>query len=245
MMIIAFLISAAAAAQEFISLFIYRQAFDNANRDYVLMSSNKQYFIIYGYAALLFVFSFLALLVFFAGAGKKTTGAKEGVLLMFASLATAVAPAANLVIFINEDVIGEAEKHGHGAQFRAWNEAVVFLAPVVICLFIFLAGLGLVIKVKASKTVAPILAEPKPVPQPVVQAQPMQAQPVPQPVVSEPAPQVVAASAPVIEEAVPVTEAPEAVIEEVKPVENVCKNCGETLPVGTKFCRNCGAKQGE
>lgn len=251
MMIIAFLISAAAAAQEFISFFIYDKTFSGENKlKYVLLKESMEYFEIYGFSAMLFVFSFLALLVFFAGAGKKTTGYKEGVLLMSASVAAAVAPTANFLIYADTGRL-DADNYGQGDLFRNWNTAVTYLAPAVVCLFLFLAGLGLVIKVKASKTVAVIPAEPKPAPQPV-QAQPVPVQPAPQPiqeqpVVSEPAQQAVAASAPVMEEAaVPaLEEASEAVIEEVKPVGNVCKNCGEALPEGAKFCRSCGAKQGE
>lgn len=255
MMILAFLCSAYGAAQEFIMHFVYEKAFSSDNLvDYVLLN-NKGFFDVYGTAVFMFVFTFLVMFVLIGGVGKKTTGTKEGVLLVVTGIAAAVTPAAKTILFLLDGKLSDTKSDGE--LFRAVNELVCYALPVFVSLLVILSGLGILIKAGASKTTVEVftnkeLSQPvNPVvtPQEVAAAAPVaQAEPVMEevkPVFERPADVTVMAE-PVMEEVMPavepVVEKVEPVIEEA-PKANVCVACGLEIAEGVKFCRHCGAKQ--
>lgn len=245
MMIIAFLISAVCAAQEFISLFIYKKAFENPTYDYVLMEKTSEYFVKYNTACFLFLFTFIAMLTFFAGVGKKTCGYKEGVLVMFAGAAAAVSPIFKFLYLLGSDKFDNISSMSDGEKFRFINEIVSYCAPVLVCFLLVLAGLGLIIKVKASKTIAFIPAE-QPAEAPSAMPAPVEDIPVPQPAPQpkQEVPEVLAASAEVTEPAVAAEEAkPEESVPAEENAVRKCRKCGAELNPGVKFCRYCGEKQ--
>ncbi|MBE6836822.1 MAG: zinc ribbon domain-containing protein [Ruminococcus sp.] len=235
MMVIAFLFSALGVVQEFAMNLVYKYAFKGDNLvDYVLLN-NKDFFDVYGTAVTMFVFTFLVMFTLIGGVGKKTTGTKEGALLVISGIALAVIPVINSLKFILDGGLKGTESDGE--LFRAVNQLVCYGLPVVIALFIILSGLGILIKAGISKTtvevfknttatapvapVAPVVAEVK--------------EELPAPAVEE--------TAPVVEEIEPVIEeTAEPVIEETAEALNVCKACGKEIAEGAKFCRYCGEK---
>lgn len=247
MMVIAFLISAVAAAQEFIAKEIYDNVFENPNRDYVLLENNGSFFDIYGFSAFMFVFTFFAMILYAAGAGKPSVGAKTGILTMFAGLSAMVVPVLNFAVKLDSGIF-DLTGFSDGDIFRRANLMITYLAPGLAAFLVFLAGLGLAIKAGGSKAVV-FTAQTA---QPVTVAQPAKAEPE---IKVIPAESAVPASAPVT----PVIQASdEAVIQspqpevnpqpEVKPASEAqtsadfCPACGTEIRPGTKFCRNCGAK---
>lgn len=235
MMIMAFLFSAASVVQEFVMLMIYKEIYSKSNDklvNYVLLNG-KDFFDVYGTAVFLFVFTFLVMFVFISGVGKKTTGTKEGAIVMITGIAGAVTPAVKTVQFLLD---GGLDKNQYDAQlFRSVNQLVNYALPVFICMLIALSGLGILIKAAASKTSVEVFKNVKtemPVNVPVQENVTVQ---------------------PAVEEATVVSENTEAVAASVpvddrtavqaEPAQNVCKSCNEVLPDGAKFCRSCGAKQ--
>lgn len=242
MMIFAFLFSAAAVMQEFVMTLVYKNAFKGDNKvDYVLLDG-KNFFDVYGNAVTAFVLSFLVMLVVIGGVGKRTTGTKEGVLLIISGVATAITPAVKAVEFLMDNGLSGTESDGE--LFRAVNQLVCYALPAFVSLLVIFAGLGILIKAGASKTTVEVFKNktfkavnnserveaPVEILNNAVEAVPA-------------AEEAVAAVSPVIEETE--TTAEETAKEEktASVTEIICKNCGATLAAGAKFCKNCGEKQ--
>ncbi|MBQ8884216.1 MAG: zinc ribbon domain-containing protein [Oscillospiraceae bacterium] len=249
MMIFAFLFSACAVVQEFVMHLIYEKAFagDDNMVDYVLLNG-KGFFDVYGTAVTMFVFTFLVMFTLIGGVGKKTTGTKEGVLLVITGIAFAVTPAVHSIEFLIDGKLNDTKSDGE--LFRAVNQLVCYGLPAVIGLFIVFSGLGILIKAGASKTTVEVFKN-KAFTAPVATAVEEVKEEIPAPVMEEVAPVVEEVKETVIEEAKPVIEEVKPVVEEVaetveETVEeakaNVCKSCGNELAEGAKFCRHCGAK---
>lgn len=245
MMIFAFLFSACAVVQEFVMHLIYENAFkDNDNLvDYVLLNG-RGFFEVYGTAVTMFVFTFLVMFTLIGGVGKKTTGTKEGVLLVIAGISFAVTPAIRSVEYLLDG--GLKDTNSDGELFRAVNQLVCYGLPAVIGLFIVFSGLGILIKAGASKTTVEVFKN-KAFTAPVATAVEEVKEEIPEPVMEEAAPAVMEVKEtvteevkPVIEETAPVIEEVEETVEEAK--ANLCKSCGNELAEGAKFCRHCGAK---
>lgn len=252
MMIFAFLFSACAVVQEFVMHLIYEKAFsgDDNMVDYVLLNG-KGFFDVYGTAVTMFVFTFLVMFTLIGGVGKKTTGTKEGVLLVITGIAFAVTPAVHSIEFLIDGKLNDTKSDGE--LFRAVNQLVCYGLPAVIGLFIVFSGLGILIKAGASKTTVEVFKN-KAFTAPVATAVEEVKEEIPAPVMEEVAPVVEEVKETVIEEAKPVIEETAPVVEEVKETveevaetveeakSNVCKSCGNELAEGAKFCRHCGAK---
>lgn len=245
MMIFAFLFSSFAVIQEFVMLGVYKMAFGSGDNtvNYVLLNS-KSYLEVYSTAVTLFVFTFLAMFVLFAGTGRRTTGSKEGILLMVMGGVFAIIPTLDTIKYVLD---GNLENtNSDGELFRAINQAVAYGLPAFISLLVVLSGFGILIKVAVSKTTVEVFKNaPKSVsglamPQEI----PMPSQNIPQPAVE-----------PVMEDAVvpamaEVKEIKEETTSDVSvepvivdaPKEIVCKNCGVECAEGAKFCKNCGVE---
>ncbi len=235
MMILAFLFSAAAAAQEFISMLAYKIAFSKDEYRDILIHKTSEFFSVYGTACFLFLFTFFVMLVFIAGAGKKSCGYKEGLIVLFAGISAAVAPLFRFLFLAGSDDFKNMSEMADDELFLFVSEIIVCLAPVLIGLFLALAGLGLVIKVKASGTAATLPEQTAA--QKQADAQKQTAQPT-----AESRQQIPAEAVQAVTE---VLEVPKPAEEEVKAEGGTyrCKNCGGELAVGAKFCRHCGSKQ--
>lgn len=235
MMVLAFLFSAAGVVQEFAMNLVYKNVFKGDNLvDYVLLNG-KGFFEVYGDAVTAFVFTFLVMFALIGGVGKKTTGTKEGVLLICSGVALAVEPACNTIKFLIDGGLKGTESDGE--LFRAVNQLVCYALPVLVALLVILSGLGILIKAVVSKTTVEVFRNNTA----AAPATPEVKEEIPAPVVEEVAPVVEEISAPVAEEVAPAAEEAVAVIEEAS---NVCKACGGEIAEGAKFCRHCGAKLG-
>lgn len=239
MMVLAFLLSAASVVQEFVMLKVYEHFFksDKNIRDFVLLD-NRGFFDVYGTAVFMFVFTFFAMLVLIGGAGKRTTGTKEGVLLVVMGISAAVTPAAKAVDFLLSGALKNTESDGD--LFRAVNELVCYGLPVVISLLIVFAGLGILIKAGASKTSVEVFRN-----QPKKSKTEPKEQAVPQTVESvEETIEAVSEAEPVAVEAVTEELSEEANADDTPAVEQAfCRSCSAEITAGAKFCRSCGAKQ--
>lgn len=243
MMIFAFLFSACGAVQEFAMQFVYDKAFSGADKVNYVLLDGKNYFDVYQNAVTMFLFTFFAMFVLIAGVGRRTTGTKEGALLLFTGISTAVMPSINTVRFFLNG--GLKNLNSDGEMFRAVNQAVNIGLPAVVSLFVILSGLGILIKAGASKTTvevfknAPKSVSPVAMPQEIPQPQQVIPQPVAEPVMEE---AVIPAVAPVIEEEPVVEPVAETVVEPVieEPKAKTCPNCGTEANEGAKFCRSCG-----
>lgn len=245
MMIFAFLFSALAVVQEFGMLAVYKLVFGDGENtvNYVLLNS-KGYLEVYSTALTMFAFTFLAMLVLFAGTGRRTTGSKEGVLLVIMGLTSAIIPTLDTIRYVLDGNLNNTNSDGE--LFRAVNQAVAYGLPAFISFLVILSGLGILIKVAASKTTVEVfknapkavsgLAMPQEIPTP--------AQEIPQPVVEPVMEEAVVPAMATVEEVkedIPQPVEVEPVIQE-KAQENICKNCGVEYIKGAKFCKNCGAE---
>lgn len=261
MVIIAFLLSALSVLQEFIAINVYKSFFDNPTYNYVLTSNKMEFFNVYNSAMVLFVLSFIIMVVFVAGAKKKTIGYKEGVLVAFSSIAIAVPIVLEFIYFLKTITFKSISNMGDGGKFRTYNELISYCVPLLVCLFLLLAGFGLIIKVKSSKAYVQIIDE---TPEPVIN-QPSALNPLEtneQKVFDQ-------AAAPAMahggltdsnnSEMIKTVIKPEksqikqqsddaSVETDIKESQNAvlhnikCSGCGKDLPAGIKFCRYCGVK---
>lgn len=264
MIIIGFLLSAICVSQEFIAMTAYNKLFTNPSYDYVLMRRQSQFFSIYNSAIILFVLSFVIMVMFIAGARRKTTGYKEGVLIAFFGTAIAIPSLFRTLYFLGSSTIKNLSSLSDGDKYRAVNELICYAGPILVCLFIFLAGFGLIIKVKTSKAYAQIIDSPvQPVKQP--NSAPVASQSTilnnsntqsafnkaavptvaPSPVEVSPMTETIISSEPVTVLDVDAdNDTKEEQVIETEPILNniICSKCGKELAAGTKFCRNCGVK---
>ena len=242
MMVLAFLLSAASVVQEFVMLKVYEHFFegDKNIKDFVLLD-NRGFFDVYGTAVFMFVFTFFAMLVLIGGAGKRTTGTKEGVLLVVMGISAAVTPAAKAVDFLLSGALKNTKSDGD--LFRAVNELVCYGLPVVISLLIVFSGLGILIKAGASKTSVEVFRN-----QPKKSKTEPKEQAVAQTVEAvesvEETVEAVSEAEPVAVEAVTEENIEEANSDDTPAVEQAfCRSCSAEITAGAKFCRSCGAKQ--
>lgn len=255
MMIFAFLFSACAVVQEFVMQFAYKKLFTSGELVNYVLLDNKGYIEVYGTAVTMFVLAFLTMIVVISGSGRRTTGTREGAILLVTGISTAVVPTYQTIKYVIDGNLNNTKSDGE--LFRAVNRVVAYGLPAFVSLLILLAGLGILIKAGASKTVVEVFKNaPKSVSGLAMpQEMPTPAQEIPQPVVEPVMDEVVVPAMAEVEEEIPQPAEVEAIIEDVKQEQvlpiidevaeekpsGVCKNCGLENNAGAKFCRNCGS----